>query len=242
MNKLILFLFSLTTLNSYGQEIPKENTNSEFKKIQIGISFSPDNAFRKLINNGGSSTTDNIIKIRNENETSKAGYTAGLNVCFNVKNNFGLETGIQFSNKGYQTKMQELNFAISDPNEPKKIKFTYNFHYIDIPVKANFAFGKKKVRFSASFGITTSIFIKEKQKTVLVYSDHTDKKTTQTNFDYNKVNISPTIGVGFNYKINNRMNLKVEPTFKYGILKINNDPLTGYLYSIGLNIGYFFGL
>lgn len=220
----------------------KETTNSEFKKVQIGINISLDNTFRKLKNNGGSSTVDDIIKIRNENETYKTGYTTGLNVCFNIKNNVGLETGIQLSNKGYQTKKEDLNFGQANPKEPNNIRFIYNYHYIDIPVKANFTIGKRKVRFHTSFGITTNIFIKETQKTVLVYSDHTDKKTTQTNFNYNKVNITPTISVGIDYKINSRMNLRVEPTFRYGILKITNDPLTEYLYSGGLNISYYFGL
>ncbi|HRH03007.1 MAG TPA: outer membrane beta-barrel protein [Bacteroidia bacterium] len=241
MKQLIIFLFTLTTLCSYGQTLSNEKSSSNFKRVQIGINISLDNTFRKLKNNDGSSTVDDIIKIRNENETFKSGYTTGLNVCFNIKNNVGLETGIQYSNKGYQTKKEYINFALANTKDPNYLSFIYSYHYIDIPVKANFTIGKRKVRFLTSFGITTNIFIKETQKTVLFYSDHSDKKTTQTNFNYNKVNITPTISVGIDYKINSRMNLRVEPTFRYGILKITNDPLTGYLYSAGLNISYYFG-
>jgi hypothetical protein len=117
----------------------------------------------------------------------------------------------------------------------------YDFHCIDIPIKVNFAVGKKKVRFFSSLGLTTNIFIKENQKSFMYYSDHTDKITSPANYDYNDSNISPTASVGIDYKINNNMNLRIEPTFRYGVLKIINSPVTGYLYNGGLNISYYYG-
>ncbi|MFN8323469.1 MAG: outer membrane beta-barrel protein [Chitinophagales bacterium] len=170
------------------------------------------------------------------------GYTAGLNVCFNIKKIVGLETGIQYSNKGYQTKKQDLVFGQPGSNLPIQSKFVYDFHCIDIPVKVNFTIGKKKVRFFTSVGLTTNIFIKEMLTSFWYYSNRTDKKTSPAGYDYKKVNISLTISVGIDYKINDRMNLRVEPTFRYGVLKIIDTPVTGYLYSGGLNISYYFGL
>jgi len=242
MKHLTLFILTITAFSSYGQDKTKETPTSDFKRVQIGINISPDICFRTLKNNYGSSTSDGFIKMSNENETVKVGFTTGLNVCFNLKKFIALETGIQYSNKGYQTKFKDLIFGQPDPNAPNKAKFIYNFHFIDIPLKANFTIGKKKVRFFTSVGVTTNIFIKETQTSVLVYSDRTDKKTNPTSFDYKRVNISPTISVGIDYKINNRMNLRVEPTFRYGVLKIIDAPVTGYLYNGGLNISYYFGL
>lgn len=242
MKQLTIFLLTLTTLSSYGQDKTKETTTSDFKRIQIGINVSPDICFRTLKNNDGSSSSDFVLTQRNNRETIKVGYTAGLNVCFNFKKFVGLETGIQYSNKGFQTKFQDLIIGQPDPSLPNKSKFIYDYHYIDIPLKVNFTVGKKKVRLFTSIGVTTNIFIRETQTSVLVYSDRTDKKTNPTNFDYNKLNISPTISVGMDYKINSRMNLRVEPTFRYGVLKIIDTPVTGYLYNGGLNISYYFGL
>ncbi len=242
MKNLTLFLLTLTAFSSYGQDKTKETPTADFKRVQIGINVSPDVCFRTLKNNDGSWSSDLVVDQRNKMETVKVGYTAGLNVCFNIKKFVGLETGIQYSNKGYQTKKQDLIFGQPDPSLPKQSKFVYDFHCIDIPVKANFTIGKKKVRFFTSVGVTTNIFIKETQTSFLIYSDRTDKKTSPTNFDYNKVNISPTVSVGIDYKINGRMNLRVEPTFRYGVLKIIDTPVTGYLYSGGLNISYYFGL
>jgi len=242
MKNLTIFLLTLAALSSYGQDKTKETPTADFKRVQIGINVSPDICFRTLKNNDGSSTSDLIVERNNKNETIKVGYTAGLNVCFNIKKFVGLETGIQYSNRGYQTKMRDLVYAQPEPSAPNRVKLIYNFHCIDIPVKANFTIGKKKVRFFTSVGVTTNIFITETQTSVLIYSDRTDRKTSPTNIDYNKVNISPTISVGIDFKINSRMNLRVEPTFRYGVLKIIDAPVTGYLYSAGLNIGYYFGL
>ncbi len=242
MKQLAIFLLALTTFSCFGQDKTKETSAADFKRVQIGINFSPDVCFRTLKNNDGNASSDLVIDQRNERETVKFGYTAGLNVCFKINKFVGTETGIQYANKGYQTKMQDLISELPDPRVPKQSKFIYDFHCIDIPVKVNFTIGKKKVRFFTSVGVTTNIFIKETQKSVWVYSDRTDKKTSPTNFDYNKVNISPTVSVGIHYKINDRMNLRVEPTFRYGVLKIIDTPVTAYLYSGGLNISYYVGL
>lgn len=242
MKHLTIILLTLKVFNCYGQDKTKETPTSDFRRVQFGINFSPDVCFRTLKNNDGSRSSDLTIDQRNKKETVKFGYTTGLNVCFNIKKFVGLETGLQYSNKGYQTKKQDLIFAQPEPSLPKQSKFIYHFHTIDIPVKVNFTIGQKKVRFFTSVGVTTNIFIKETETSFFYYSDHTDKKTSQTRFDYSKVNISPTISVGIDYKINSRMNLRVEPTFRYGVLKIIDTPVTGYLYSGGLNISYYHGL
>lgn len=237
MKHLTIFFLTLIAFSCYGQYKIKETPIKDFKRVQIGINVSPDICFRTLKNNEGTSSSDLIITQRNDRETVKVGYTTGLNVCFNIKKFVGLETGIQYSNKGYETKKQDLIFGQSDTQS----KFVYDFHCIDIPVKVNFTIGKKKVRFFISVGLTTNIFIKETHTSFLYYPDRIDKKTSPANLDYNKVNLSPTISVGIDYKINDRMNLRVEPTFRYGVLKIIDMPVTGYLYSGGLNISYFFG-
>lgn len=242
MKHLTIFLLTLTALSSYGQDNVKLENISNFKRVQIGINVSPDICFRTFKNIDGSSFGDFIVNEYNKIETIKISYSAGLNVCFNIKKFVSLETGIQYSNKGFQTKFIDLGIGPQDPSLPEKLKMIYSYHYIDIPVKVNFTIGKKKVRFFTSVGVTTNIFIKETQIGVLVYSDRTDRKTSSTNTDYNNVNISPTISVGIDYKMNNRMNLRVEPTFRYGVLKLTDTPTTDYLYSGGLNISYYIGL
>jgi hypothetical protein len=241
MKRLILFLATtFCSLIANGQNTNDSKPTKDFKRILIGVNFSPDYCFRKLKNNDGSSTSALIVDNRNSHESAKFGYTTGINVCINFSKAIGLEAGIQYSNKGYQFKFNNSTF---DPSIPTKGKIIYNDKYIDIPLKINLTLGKRKVQFFSSVGITTNIFIGETQTNILKYSDgNTDKRTQSTPYNYNKVDISPIISLGINYKINDKMNLRVEPTFRYGVLKIIDSPVTGYLWNAGLNIGYYFGL
>ena len=237
--QLTIILLTLTTFRAFGQDKNMETQHGDFKRVQLGISISPDMCFRTLENNDGGATIDAIVKLRNENETVKLGYTAGLNVCVTLNKFLSIESGIHYSNKGYQTKMMTLTPSQPTATLPNKAKTIDNFHCIDIPVKANFTLGKKKVRFITSAGVTTNFFIKETSTTVLYYSDRTERERNPSTVDFNNVNISPTLSVGIDYKINSRMNLRIEPTIRYGILKIIDTPVTGYLYSGGLNMSYY---
>ncbi|TAD92816.1 MAG: PorT family protein [Bacteroidetes bacterium] len=242
MKHLTVILSILTAFSSYGQGNTKETKTVDFKSIQIGINFSPNVSYRTLKNNDGRSSSNFVVDQMNKTETAKFGYNAGLNVCFNLQKFIGLETGIQYSNQGYQTKKQTLTFEQPNPSSPKQAKFIYDFHYIDIPVKVNFTFGEQKIRLFTSLGVTTNIFIKQTQTSFLYYGDRSNTENSETNFNYNRINISPAISAGIDYKINSSMNLRVEPTFRYGVLKTIDTPVTAYLYSGGLNISYYFGL
>ncbi|MES2139527.1 MAG: outer membrane beta-barrel protein [Bacteroidota bacterium] len=252
--KLITFLLTIIiTANLYGQTNPEAAAKNDFKKIQIGVNFSPDYCFRTLQNNDGSASSDMIVKWRNDNETGKLSFTTGINMIFNLNKNIGIGAGIQYSNKGYQIKTDDLTYgSMIDPRRGftnpsgaaiTSAKFIYNDHYIDIPLKINLSFGKKKIRFVTSGGVATNIFITETSTMVLKYSDGTkDRDTQKTSYNYNKVNVSPFISAGIDWKFNDRNNLKIEPTIRYGVLKIIDAPVTGYLWNAGLNISYYFGL
>ena len=102
MKRLLIFITTFISLSVLGQD------KNPTQKILIGFNFSPDYSSRTLKNNYGSPSSDLVIKSRQDNEDAKFGYTTGLNVCFNFSQLLGFETGIQFSNKGFKTKSQDL--------------------------------------------------------------------------------------------------------------------------------------
>jgi hypothetical protein len=216
-------------------------TESNFNKIQLGINFSPDIAFRTLLNNHNLSENESIIEQRNQYESIKFTNSTGINFVYNFKPFVGLETGIQYSNKGYNFINKEI-VAIAPQDLPEKVRFNYNYHYIDIPLKVNFIFGKKKVRFIASTGICTNLLLLETQTNTFSYADRKERGSFKTQYDYRKFNLSPTISLGLDYKINDRMNFRIEPSFRYGVIKIIESPISAHLYSAGLNLAYYFGL
>jgi hypothetical protein len=231
----ITLLFLFFSILTCGQE-------NKLQRFLIGVNFSPDYCYRALKNNDGSSSGDAVITMRNDKEVAKFGFTAGINVCYNFSEFLGLETGIQYSDKGYQTKMYELVPLQPDPSLPVQLKIVYDYYHIDIPLKINFTLGKKRLRFCTGTGITTNIFLDEKVTSVQDFSNG-DRKEEPLNsdFDYNAVKLSLVVSAGVDYKINDRMKIKLEPTFRYGLLPIIDAPVTGYLWSAGANVSYWFG-
>ena len=237
LKQIFLLITTFASLTVQGQQ------TKPTRKILIGYNFSPDYSFRTLKNNDGSSSSDLVIKSRNDIEIAKFGYTTGLNVCINFSQLVGFETGIQFSNKGYETKNQDLVYFPPNPSLPTKAKTIYSYQYIGIPLKAKFSFGKSKVRFLSSIGFMTNFLLNVKQTTNYEYSDgKTEEKAQSTTAGFKKVDISPTISVGIDYKLNNKIHLIAEPTFRYGVIKIKDAPVTENLWNSGLNIGFYYAL
>ncbi len=65
------------------------------------------------------------------------------------------------------------------------------------------------------------------------------KSQNSQQYKFNKFNLSPTISLGIDYTITEKFNFKIEPTFRYGILKIIDAPLISYLWSAGLNMSFY---
>jgi hypothetical protein len=249
-------LFSVLTVQTFAQNPASSDGNEGLKRIEIGVNISPDYADRILQKNGESTTADWIIDGRNERETAKLGMTAGLAFGYRFTKFVSIETGVSYSNKGYQTKKDEITFGqMIDPRYgipysvsnggaiPTHIRFIYNHHYIGIPVKVNFSVGSDKWKFVSSIGIITEFLTKSTNTAVLFMSDDTKERNTETlNDNYKIINVSPTASIGVEYVLNPSMSLRAEPTFRFCVLQIIDTPVTGYLYSAGLQFGYYFKL
>lgn len=237
MKQLLILVIPLASLTVLGQD-----TNPT-QKILIGFNFSPDYSSRTLKNNDGSSSSDLVIKSRKNIEVARFGYTTGLNIFINLSQFVGFETGIQFSNKGYKTKNQDLIYFPPSPSSPTKVKTIYSYQYLGIPLKAKFSFGKSKIRFLSSIGFTTNFLLNIKQTNNFEYSDgKTEKKTQSSTSGFKKVDISPMISVGLDYKLNNKIHLQAEPTFRYGVIKTKDAPVTENLWNAGLNVGFYYAI
>ena len=233
MNHLLILLLTFMSLAISAQK-PKQSN-----KINIGFSFSPDYSFRTLRYGDGSSSTDQVIKTRNDIEKAKFGYTAGLSVIFNFSNLIGFETGVQYSNKGYKTIEKHLIYFPPDPGSPDRATTIYSYQYIGIPLKAKFTFGKNKTRFITSAGFITNFLTTIKQSTNFKYSDgRTEKKTQSSTSGYNKIDITPVVSIGVDYKVTDKIHLSAEPVFRFGLIKTKDAAVKETLWSAGLVLSF----
>lgn len=255
MKRLITFVAIIFSVAAFGQDALKSKTPTEIKQLLFGINISPDYCNRTLKNNNGSHSSSMIIDLLKKIQESKIGYSAGLNICYNISKKLGVELGIQYSNKGFAFKKSDLIFSdMIDPRfgyvysmwgsaEPAKAKFIYNHIYLDVPVRAIFSLGEKRIHFVTSIGFTTNLFIKATQTSVFEFENgNTKRETHEQQYNFKSFDISPTISVGLDYTISNKINLQAEPTLRYGVLKIIEAPITGYLWNIGLNITCYYTL
>ena len=237
----ILIAINFSSVNA--QEDLEKKPVTRSNKFQVGVNFSLDNSNRILKNGNGDEVNDILINLYNENDKFKIGYTAGLNFCYNFNRTIAIETGIYYSNKGYQS-IIELNYINQpDPISLKKMRSVYNYNYVDVPLKANFTFGKKKLRFTTSTGLVLNRFLTSK---TVIYREFADSKenfkTKETSEKlFNPITISATVSAGIDWKLSSKTNLKIEPTFRYGLKGINNDPIVMYLWNYGINVNYSFG-
>lgn len=244
------------SLITKAQDAPVTSASSDFKRFEIGVHFSPDVTGMVLRNKDGGQTIDWIIESRNRRETPKFGTTTGLSFGYWFTKAVGIETGVFYSNMGNQTEKLELTFGqMVDPRYgfnyptssgdpvPTHARFIYSFHYVSIPVKVNFSVGKNKWKFVSSIGVVTEFLTQATTTAVLLENNkRLDSNTEEASEDFQLVNLSPTVWLGVEYAINPSMSLRAMPTARFGVLPIIDAPITGYLYSAGLQIGYYYKL
>ncbi len=225
-----LFLFAIiifVSLNSYAQ-----------RKLKIGINFSPDYCYRILKVDSTNNHTKSLMNYRNETEIPKISFSTSINLLYQFSNNFELETGLQYSNNGYRTKKSKVNGF--------DYYFKYSFHQLNLPVRIIYKTNwEKKMQFTSSVGIATSYLFK--YQTITFLSENNEKFERKAYdytkiYNYKEINFMPTVSIGIDYVINNKFNLKLEPTFRYGLVKIIKTPITERLWNVGLNMGFYYTL
>ena len=232
----ITFFFVILSFSSFA----KDSTSVGFKRFVIGIYASPDYCFRTLTNNDGSSNSADIINFREEIEIPMLSYTAGADLSYFIKKQFAISLGVNFSQKGYKTK----SFTLTDINGSSlgATQFRYNYNYIEVPVKAIFVFGKNKIRFLASAGVTSAFLLY--QQTISKTEDYNgtkESKKGKPNYIYNPFNLFLNGSAGVDFKLGTKIGLKIEPTYSYGLFQTIDAPITEYLWSAGLNVGFYIG-
>jgi hypothetical protein len=238
MQHLALLTFTLLTFVGFAQRTPNEIQTSTFKRFEIGISAAPEICYRTLLNNDGSENSTSIIHYRNENETVKMGYNGGLHLGYNFNERFGFQTGIQYANRGFSTKKIDIAGSLIDPVIPESFKYNYNYHYLEIPTKVNFSFGTNRMRLTTSAGVSSAFLIKQSRTYIGYYKDTTTRQDITSIDTYNRFNLFATISAGIEMRISPIISIKVEPTFRYGLLKIIETPVSGHWYSGGVNVSY----
>ena len=131
-----LYLFTiillLCTLSGFSQEEQKPVK----PKFALGVNFSPAYAYRFIwISKDASTFTQSFKELLDDCETGKFGYTTGLNFSWFALKRLTVESGIWFSDKGFDMKIINLVTATGDPILIGNARVRYTMGYLSVPLK-----------------------------------------------------------------------------------------------------------
>lgn len=239
MRYFTLLLVGILPLIIHAQNTINDLAGKE-RSVLVGVNFSPDYSYR-TIKSDGSTGGNTVLASSKKWGIAKFGFTTGVTFSLHIKNHLRFETGFQYSNKGYKSKMMDFIWAQPDPALAVKGRSIYNINYLDLPAKLNVTFSEKKIRFCAGAGLVVNILIKQSFIMIQYFKNgDIQENNNVVHYNYKKFNISPFLSAGIDYQINNKSNLRVEPTFRYGIFKLMDAPVSEHLWNAGLNITYLF--
>ena len=214
------------------------------KKWSVAINGSP--IYYSSLNNG-SSIDQNL---ESNNKTNKLTSSYGLQTSFALTNKISLRTGISKIDLAYNTKDVLLENVLTSQivlsnnisgnyNEgcpllnafnEESFKLTQNINYLEIPIEVSYKLIYKKLGVNIITGLSALLL----QKNNIIINDDVLLGTVN---NLNKTSFTGNLGLGFNYKITNSINLNIEPMMKLQFNTYNDN--TNYKpYYFGVYSGF----
>lgn len=237
MKQYLFLLILLLSISAYG----KQNSDKKESRISIGINFSPDYCYRKLAKddkNLSQTNWENYKRMLDSMHVPKFSYTTGINFRFQLNKRVSIETGLQYSNKGYKSIPMPTIYNWDQPNISIIATTILNYHYYSLPLKLNYALPMKKIHVLGTCGLTLDYLQKVSGKVIPEHPSDTIKARTNVSvYPYNKINISAIISTGLKYHYNKKISFQTEPTFRYSLLSFDSrSSQMTHLWSLGLNL------
>lgn len=234
MKKHLLFVICLVFgISMQAQSVFKHH------KVRVGLSLTPFYSYRNL------KSPDNFQSVINEfNKLDKAkvGYSASFNLLFAIQKRIVLETGVWFTDRGYNN---DLELLVETPSGEtiQNLFLKHHNKYVGVPIKLNLYLVNKKVRFFVSGGLNTGMLVASDRRVKI--KDAVDGSITR---DYIKEKIQSThliisavAGVGLDFYLIKRLSLRFEPMISYGVYNSQKNPIDYLPYEIGGTVGLHLG-
>jgi hypothetical protein len=245
---LVVLVFS----NQQADAQPLDKDSERPYQWFVGLNMGLDQSFRTLRNSDGTTTSADIIELRNQLETPLICSSVGLQVGRRLKKQFSIESGFLYSVKGYQTHwLDMINGGIIDPRTgfssdttnamPLAVQFESHFRYIDFPLRLNWSYGQKKLRALLGAGIHTGVLLDYSNTAVYKYGNGLyESKDASSITGVRSTVFTAHWSLGMEWKASTRGKLRLEATGRHNLMDINEAPIVERLWSLGCNMGFYF--
>lgn len=238
MKKNILILFSFCALTLHAQEATLDSQNPKSSKIHIGFSISPDLGYRTLSVAPGADSLQFFIDLQDELQSPVTGFTGGLKLLYPFSPTLFVESGILYSLKGYQYKMDKFFWPDMTVTQGKTV---FMYHYFDIPVVIKKHFGIRRTTFYISGGFVNNLLTSAIQKTRLEYDTGEEISKESLKNYVNSYSLSGIVGFGIDHKFNASTHLSINPVGRYQLISLQSRSIREYLWNAGVDVTLFKG-
>jgi len=233
MSMLVAWMSMVNVFAQDGADTEKTPTAS---KLQIGVLFSPNAAFRTKIFNGGLGGANPSVKERTKrSETAIFGTHVGFSVSYLFSKYFGIQSGVEYSLKGWQRDYVKYNDnTYGDLYEfRREIK---RYHYLDVPLALVVQSKGDKVRIGFTLGLVANVFLKGSVTNATKLKNASTVSRVVGSENAIPVNLSPLISFGWDIPFGNRFGLSIEPNFRHQLFSQESKSLEVRLWSVGLGL------
>jgi hypothetical protein len=230
----VLVLIILLVPKFVFSQIESNGENSIEINVKSGISY------RSLITEN--EKFKSIIDYLNKNEFPVLGYRADFQYNFVLNKKFELSTGIGFSSFGKRIEIEysifpdQFNSGYSFDTAILQNSYSTvrkdNYYYLDLPLNIKYFIIKKEINFYINSGLIFNSYIKTR------YKDISNDLIEFNRENYmNRFNLTYLIGLGIEFKVNEKIKLNTNFGFDSMIYSIDDSDIKEIPYLIGLNFG-----
>lgn len=214
----------------------------------IGVVVPPGIAYRTLSVTSTSAIAPTTMHGSDQREDPRPNVCAQIALRYRLSPLFSLESGIGYALMGWQQRIDVSALTFGDMIDPRRgylystsdlmpsaMRLLDSYHYVEIPVQASLHLGHSRLRSVTSIGISTSYLVRYSHTVITEYGDGSHhRNSTDLTSSFKQFGLFPTISSGVSYQVSDRMELQMQPTFRYGVLNVIDAPITANLWSAGL--------
>jgi len=245
MKKIIALLF--ITAVGYSMGYCGDGGAKPFRRVYVGLSFTPEVSYRYLVNNyvpstGSSSSNQTAISNSNKYASPEFGASATFKVGINLARWLAVESGVGYSLFQYKENYPAPFQTYPAPTVTAYNQFKETYHYMAVPLGLRFSIGHRKVRGIITGGTDFDFLIKQKEVATANYVSPEVTSVTVNTKNFHTFNLSPYFGVGVDCYATPGFVIRLMPVAQMQALKNINQPVSEYLWNVGFNVSFLFGL
>ncbi|MBK8405628.1 MAG: PorT family protein [Saprospiraceae bacterium] len=155
------------------------------------------------------------------------GIRAGLSASFSPMDAFSIKSGLYYHKTGFIAS-QSLDFEIFDVDIPANLKAITQLHFIELPVLAQYNFGKGVIKGYLEAGPQMSLAVDGDIRTrasLLVDFNLGTYDINMRNSNFRQFEWGGVIGAGIKWKLNESMRMSLGTQYLHGFTDLTNEPI-----------------